>query len=103
MVIQSAGGGIAASTDDNNTAKLVSGVYIQTMYCTLTESALQGSNIMLAGIVFQLGMFPTHHTTARQSLSLLLLVSLTVFCVLGGEYLFRYSQGRPARPLVLNN
>ncbi|KAI0651899.1 RTA1 like protein-domain-containing protein [Trametes meyenii] len=51
LLIQSVGGGIAASSNDVKTGKL-------------------GSNIMLGGIVFQL-------------------ISLTVFCVLLAEYLFR--------------
>ncbi|KAH9897748.1 RTA1-domain-containing protein [Cubamyces lactineus] len=59
LFIQAAGGGIAASTDDVNTGRL-------------------GSNIMLAGIVFQL-------------------VSLTVFSTLLVEYFMRRHQDRPFR------
>ncbi|KAI0334093.1 RTA1-like protein [Cubamyces sp. BRFM 1775] len=64
LFIQAAGGGIAASTDDVNTGRL-------------------GSNIMLAGIVFQL-------------------VSLTVFSTLLVEYLVRRHQDRPFRKPTLD-
>ncbi|KAI0669854.1 RTA1-domain-containing protein [Trametes maxima] len=57
LLIQSVGGGIAASSNDVTTGRL-------------------GSNIMLGGIVFQL-------------------ISLTVFCVLLIEYLFRRFNDRP--------
>ena len=58
---------------------------------------------MLAGIVFQLGTstFPGCDRMEHQLITNS--VSLTAFSVLGGEYLFRYFTGRPARPLVLNN
>ncbi|KAJ8453616.1 hypothetical protein ONZ51_g13500 [Trametes cubensis] len=64
LFIQAAGGGIAASTDDVNTGRL-------------------GSNIMLAGIVFQL-------------------VSLSVFSTLLVEYLVRRHQDRPFRKPALD-
>ncbi|KAI0364848.1 RTA1 like protein [Pilatotrama ljubarskyi] len=60
LLIQSVGGGLAATAD-----------------------TVDGSNIMLGGIVFQL-------------------VSLSVFCVLMGEYLFRRMQDKPPRPSVVN-
>ncbi|TBU35300.1 RTA1-domain-containing protein [Dichomitus squalens] len=65
LLVQSAGGGIAATADDSKTGQL-------------------GSNIMLAGIVFQL-------------------VSLSIFCILAIEYFIRYFKENPARPLLLNN
>ncbi|KAI0801214.1 RTA1-domain-containing protein [Fomes fomentarius] len=56
LVVQSIGGGYAASADSAEAGKL-------------------GSNIMLAGIVFQL-------------------VSLTVFCILAAEYFIRYAKAQ---------
>ncbi|KAI0756944.1 RTA1-like protein [Daedaleopsis nitida] len=66
LVIQSAGGGIAATAGMNR------------------DVGRLGSNIMLAGIVFQL-------------------MSLTVFCVLMAEYFFRYVKARPKHTLLAND
>ncbi|RDX55812.1 RTA1-domain-containing protein, partial [Lentinus brumalis] len=61
FLVQSVGGGIAASAP---------------------AAHPEGSNIMLAGIVFQL-------------------ISLTVFCVLSGEYLMRYHKEIPGKSVAL--
>ncbi|KAI0724598.1 RTA1 like protein-domain-containing protein [Cerioporus squamosus] len=63
FLVQSVGGGIAASALDPKVGKL-------------------GSNIMLAGIVFQL-------------------VSLTVFCMLATEYCIRYQKDTPWKSTAL--
>lgn len=61
---------------------------------------------MLGGIVFQLcipfRIFNVGRTNPL-TLEILHLVSLSVFCILVAEYLVRYSNDRPARPLLLNN
>ncbi|KAI8995672.1 RTA1 like protein-domain-containing protein [Trametes punicea] len=65
LFIQAVGGGIAASSQDVKTGRL-------------------GSNIMLAGIVFQL-------------------VSLSIFCALLVEYLKRRTQNRPLKKFVADD
>ncbi|KAH9944344.1 RTA1-domain-containing protein [Epithele typhae] len=64
LLVQSTGGGIAATAGPDH------------------ASSQLGSNIMLAGIVFQLA-------------------SLTVFCALVIEYVWRYYEGRPLRPSLV--
>ncbi|KAI0825087.1 RTA1 like protein [Trametes gibbosa] len=66
LLVQAAGGGIAASSSNANTGQM-------------------GSDIMLGGIIFQL-------------------ISLSVFCVLVGEYLVRRFKDRPLRkPSTMND
>ncbi|KAI0778233.1 RTA1 like protein [Trametes elegans] len=64
LVVQSAGGGIAATSDDKDTSRM-------------------GSNIMLAGVIFQL-------------------VSLSFFCVLFAEFMFRRIKDKPLKRVTGN-
>lgn len=71
---------------------------------TLTTS--QGSNIMLAGIIFQLGQpslpLASPHTMSTHGGPPLPTVSLTVFSVLMAEYFFRYSRRSPVRHIAVS-
>lgn len=56
---------------------------------------MQGSNIMLTGIVFQLG---TYRLSVRVFPRLMInLVAMVIFSALMTEYLVRYALGRPIR------
>lgn len=57
LFVQGAGGGVASGAKDAKGQKLVS-YMVDPSHLSRSDSSLQGSDIMLAGIIFQLGEQP---------------------------------------------